>query len=498
VIVAAGLGLVAALAASASCKVRNDEHCLYTGGNAECDRRYDGALPFCGTVCLDRDGNAPSPNGDGCVDALPPEGCYSPCGEVDVSEDASCLENADTTSATLDPTTPTTSVATDGTTSTDSGPVACTTDDECTDPLQPFCEGNVCVSCQAVSDGDARCAARDSALAVCGAQGSCVECTPDAAEACGSSTPICDANTEQCRRCSAHEECEETACDLETGACFSDQCVFAVPGVVPSLDMAMDNIPSNSDCVIFLAENGTVDYTANLVVFGGRRIALRGRADTPVVLRGDGAPAIAVSDMSTVFVDRLLISGGDAEGITVSGAGSLVFLERTEVLDNSGGGVVVDNGGYVRARNSVVANDQFDVDALTVNDGSAEIIASTLFGGAGDGLAIGCDAGGTAEVRNSIVIARALTPEIVCNGATLSYTATEALYGGVGNVDVGMMSNTWFADAPGADMRLTATGSMVFEDIAQWVEGDPVIDLEGDLRIAIDGAMEHAGADIPL
>ena len=45
--------------------------------------------------------NPGSPELDGCVDWMPPEGCYSPCGgERDVSEDASCLDVAGTETGT--------------------------------------------------------------------------------------------------------------------------------------------------------------------------------------------------------------------------------------------------------------------------------------------------------------------------------------------------------------------------------------------------------------
>jgi hypothetical protein len=35
----------------------------------------------------------------------------------------------------------------------------------------------------------------------------------------------------------------------------------------------------------------------------------------------------------------------------------------------------------------------------------------------------------------------------------------------------------------------------MFVDIAEWNDGDPVIDIDGELRSGVDGTLEHAGAD---
>lgn len=41
------------------------------------------------------------------------------------------------------------------------------------------------------------------------------------------------------------------------------------------------------------------------------------------------------------------------------------------------------------------------------------------------------------------------------------------------------------------------TLGMPFEDVAEWVQGDPLVDLDGDPRPGIAQAQDWAGADIP-
>ncbi len=55
----------------------------------------------------------------------------------------------------------------------------------------------------------------------------------------------------------------------------------------------------------------------------------------------------------------------------------------------------------------------------------------------------------------------------------------------------------WFNMPGSGDFRLSLAGAAIFNDIARWTTGDPLVDIEGDPRAGVDGTMEHAGADIP-
>ncbi|MFY0531584.1 hypothetical protein [Nannocystis pusilla] len=72
--------------------------------------------------------------------------------------------------------------------------------------------------------GDTTCSDVDAATPVCDPEsGKCVECTVEDASACAGETPVCDAESGTCVGCSEHAQCPNTACDIETGACFPDE-----------------------------------------------------------------------------------------------------------------------------------------------------------------------------------------------------------------------------------------------------------------------------------
>jgi hypothetical protein len=533
----AQLGLVLAagvtgLLAGVACKTTNinEEHCARNDGNQTCAERYGDALPYCATTC---DGKSPeypiSPNGDGCVDWSPPDGCYSPCGgEQDVTEDDSCLDVAGTESSSMtvtdgpttnattmgtEPTTddpsstqgPTTATDTDtqGTdTDTDTGPTGCVDNSECTDPNAPLCLEQLCVPCGEAPDPDAACAEVDSATPACGASGACVQCTDTNPIACDGTSPVCDTQAQTCRGCAEHDECGETACAFATGECFPEDCILEVPGDHASLEAAINAVPDDGFCVIRLSENGGTDYVDTTVVIdGGKRIAFLNAGGSQIIIQGTGDPTFTVSDASEVYLHRLRVSGNGSDlGLQVSGNNSSLDLDRTEVVDNNGGGIAVAAGAYLRLRNSIVGGDSSNVDAVGVANGDAEILSSTLFAGFGNATALGCGLAGSATVRNSILVANTSSPELDCADATVTYSALESLPPGEGNVDVGDVDaddNGWFVNVISANFRLSPAGAAIFNDIARWTTGDPLVDIDGEPRAGVDGTMEHAGADIP-
>jgi hypothetical protein len=56
--------------------------------------------------------------------------------------------------------------------------------------------------------------------------------------------------------------------------------------------------------------------------------------------------------------------------------------------------------------------------------------------------------------------------------------------------------NVWFEDYLAGDFRLV-NPPLAALTAARWSTGDPLVDIEGDARVAVDGEMEAAGADIP-
>ena len=140
-----------------------------------------------------------------------------------------------------------------------------------------------------------------------------------------------------------------------------------------------------------------------------------------------------------------------------------------------------------------------DVVAMTVDGSSADILYCTL-GGQFDAPALACTGPTSVTVRNSILVSRAVTTDIDCDDADISYSATELLVPGAGNValgDMNMMDATaWFDGYNGGDFLLNNPPAAVLT-AAQWQAGDPAVDIEGTARPDVDGTADVAGADVP-
>ena len=502
-----------------ACKsdVVNDEQCFYFEGNATCAERHGDALPYCGTFCVGKDGNPSSPNVDGCVDWLPPEGCYSPCGgEQDVAEDASCLDVAGTESEsgsssvsatasgtmTGEPTTDAESGSgtdTGSSSSSDSGPVGCKDSSECTEVGAPVCVNAECSACGQASDSDAACASKDAGSPVCDEEsGACVECTPSNSAVCVDGTPVCDVAGLECRACAEHAECGD-ACEYGSGECFDEEggdCWVELVGG-GSIQGAIDGVADGGRCTIVLQENGATDFNESFTVDSGKRIALVALTNEVVVLGVSGA-TLGVSGGAEVYVRGLLFRGNPGgPGMMVSGADSRLYVDDTRVVGNNGGGIMVEMGGYLQLRNSIVGGNGGGgtptSTGVRVVNGDADIIASTVAGNnATVNDSLQCVMNANVTVRNSILVG-ANAPSVSCPGLVATYSAFDQAV--PNNENVGPLDIVWFEAVP-TDFTLTPAGFAEFADIARWTTGDPPLDIEGTPRAGADGVMEQAGADV--
>jgi hypothetical protein len=518
-------GLLAGTAVGAACSnyVENDEHCIYHEGNDTCRERYGNELRYCGTVCLGRDGNEASPNGDGCVATRPEDGCYSPCGgNKDITEDDSCVGVADTgstdvsvgteptgttltTEATEGPSTTVNTMSGSETEPTTGGPVGCTASSECTDANAPLCLNELCVPCTDSDTPNSSCAEKDAGLGVCGNDGACVECTSSSAEACMGETPVCDEETSACIGCAAHDDCGDSACAFETGECL-DACLLEVDGDggadATTVQAAVGMVADGEDCTIVVHELDGNEY-GTVVIDGGKRIALLAASGEEPVIQGSGIePGIELSEGAQLYADGLQLRlSGTGPGLIVKEVATVAYVDRCEVAQNSGGGITVSDGAELHLRNATVGG-SLDVPALLVSDATAEVVYSTVLGSAGESAALACSGTATVDARNSILASRAdAADDIDCEDATISYTATEVAVPGSGNVSIGVMgaaeTTAWFEGYATGNFSLLAAGATIFADIAQWQSGDPPTDIDGDLRPDRDGAADYAGADIP-
>ena len=506
----AGLVFVTGLGAGVSCKTTtiNEEHCYYNRGNDTCAQRYGGELPYCATFCAGKDGNPASPNEDGCVDWQPPEGCYSPCGsEKDVSEDSTCLDIGGTESG--GPTSGTTmgtsesetaggteTVGTTETQGSETGPSGCETSGDCVEAETPICgPQGVCLACGESGKPTAECAAKDPDFPACSESGACVECTSENENPCVGTTPVCE--NEECRGCVAHEECAETACAYASGECFPGGCEQEVPGEYGTIQAAVNAVADEGFCVVRVGEAGAIDYVGSVVIDGGKRIALLNGGATEVVVQGvGGTPTLGVSGGSEAYVEGLRFGGnGSGAGMSLSGNGSRLYVDRSEVVDNNGGGVEVLSGGYLRLANSTVGGNGAEP-AVAVESGTAELIYATAVGTGLNGRVLTCGVGGSSSVRNSLLFGEDDADEVTCANIEVTYSASEQDLGGEGNESV-LLSTASFANFLAADFHLSIAGAGMVANVARWTTGDPLLDLDGDARAGVDGTMEHAGADVP-
>src|SRR5690606_7353201 len=113
-----------------------------------------------------------------------------------------------------------------------------------------------------------------------------------------------------------------------------------------------------------------------------------------------------------------------------------------KIVNNTGGGIVVEGGGTLVLENSFVGGNISDVPAVEIVSGSASIVYSTL--GAGTMLdtppaALACADGGDVVVRNSILVSPAAEPAVVCEGASIESSVLEDTTDFPDNVELAFM-----------------------------------------------------------
>jgi hypothetical protein len=499
-------GLVLADACTSS--KANSDHCSLLEGDATCADRYPGEFEFCGGDCVD------SENNDGCVDQAPTDlDCWYPCGDDQTAEDdmscvgttetetnASTMDSTDTdpSSSLTDDTATTMSSNTQGTETEDAGTTTesggdCQTSTECTNADFPVCLDNECVACTDTPDGDVACNSKDETMPVCNDVGQCVQCTDANVAACADTTPVCDTGTSTCVGCTYHEQCSDTACDIATGACFEDCVVDVEDG--ESIEDAVAN-----NCVLIVhagafVESVQIDAGATVAI-----LAAEGDAPSVVGQPANGLPSLDISGGSTVYIQGLRVNGNDGGGLGISVDGAALYLDRTEVVTNTGGGVALTGAASAHIRNSYLGGATADVAALSVQGSTADVVYSTLGGyddGFGGGSALQCSSPMAVSVRNSLVVKSGAGPEIVCDEADITYTCTENAFAGMGNVVLPDLGAMWFVDFNGGNYDLNTPPDEVLT-AARWTTGDPSVDISGvDPRPSVDGTMDVAGADVP-
>jgi hypothetical protein len=503
-------GLAAGFAA-ASCVQEtsfvNLNHCANQNGNAWCSERYGGddqPRPYC---ILGNGLCGATPGQDGCVADEPVDGeCYSPCGDSQsASENSACLGVMESTDGTMS-----TGETTDdptGSESSTTGPAPCAGNEDCPDAAAPFCEpvSGECVACDGTDDPDGACAGLDPGLPLC-VGGACVACTAENPAACTGETPICDDATNSCVPCTEHGQCGEAACNLFSGACLPADAVVHVGGAMPdfaTIEAAVMSFDAMTEGTIIMHAGAYNDQA--VTVDGGRVLAFLAAEDAAMPPRwtqsSGGPPQLTVTD-ATVLMDGLQVSG-NADDLGLRVDAGRAWVDRSRVINNTGGGVLAENAAELVLRNSFVGGDD-DTAAVNVDAATARISFSTLGGGTITATGLSCTAPDSVEVRSSIIVALGIMAtggvDVACSVADITYTATETPFVGTGNVTVGelplMTPEDWFVSYGLGDYHLQNDGLDLFADVAQWQDGDPRADIDGDPRPAVDGTPDFAGADL--
>ena len=509
------------LATSMACRSSslNPDHCFNTLGDSTCADKYpDGTRPFCGVGTCFPDVE------DGCVEARPDtDDCYSPCGDrMTAEDDLSCAtaeDSSDTGTMTIgddddddddDSTTVGDDDDDDSTTmgdddDDDTGPMPCMDDDECDQGNQLFCVDEMCVDCTATPDGDAACAEANADRPACNDMGACVQCTDANAAACDGDTPVCDAEAFECRECVEHSECPDSACkirhDSETkgsvglGACFDPADVVTVNndmgGDFPSIDAALSSIGDGDDLVIILEQANNYDEA---VAFGSGQnqdvAILAAPGENPNWIQGGNmaGPHITINASGRLWLHDVEVRANQDSGVAAIrvNAGRL-HVQRSRIVANLGGGILVENMGFAVVENSFVSGTA-DGAALSADNSDVYLLYSSLgrvF--TTTEFVVECS-GGSVDVRNCLVVNQSSEGgNEVCASATVT-TSVEMT-----DLDP---AGQWMSGFNTGDYTLT-TPPAAWLTAATWLEGDPATDIDDTERPGIDGTEDVAGAHIP-
>jgi hypothetical protein len=539
-------GLVIGAGAGLACNVDTEpgglspvSHCSNDGGNALCVANY-GSRPYC-SLCADENDN------QGCV-ASPPVGACAPGGGFPIPSDGSGDDGVDdgmqtsTTEALVDTTSGSSSDS--GVDDTSTGDAPCMRDGldpdcEARDAATPYCQEGVCVGC-VDAGGDDFCAVGVAPeTPACDAEsGACVACDAALRSVCTGATPVCG-SAGACEACTEHGQCPDTACHINptdplAGSCFAPDEVRWVnntaicPGMGTeaqpscSLVASLGGIPDGANRVIKVVASG-VPITQRPETTGPYTVAILGVNGVPVL---NGNPASAGGALvngggALTYIQNLrLVDNPLSHGLTC--ASGQVWIDDTEIAGNAGWGIFDTAPCNLTVRRGTLHHNE--TGGIRLFGGTLDLVNATIAvngdGSSGPGIdlqfasinalystIVGND-GATSDsitcnmaegvLRNSIVQGVSnFSISLDCFGFMFTRNALDNSNFAQGtNVLVPVYNSIQFVDPANGDFRLEAPPLSPFGDVAQWEEGDPVLDADGTPR-PTDGSLGYAGIDEP-
>jgi hypothetical protein len=455
-----------------------------------------------------------------------------------------------TTTMQTDPTGMTDSESNTGTTVNPTGDTSSTTDpkpecteatakDDCSDPAAPFCVNEECAACDKAGDPNVACAGLDPNAPVCNA-GACVECTADEKSLCQGNKPVCGADN-VCAACTEHSDCADTACNLETGACFGVEYIIYVDRAAPC--EAGDGSMAAPFCKIgqafekMLGDDVTVGWTIKiksgnyvedpLVVPDGSLVAMNSWDGIQPKIRatpGSGH-TLSVANESKLYIDNLAFNLNDEfNGVLCASADVWIddsrmasnanqgyestncdtWIRRSVIFKNGGGGIASYGPGATWITNTFVTSNGTQVleeygGIRSAQENEMHINYSTVVNNltAVGPRSLQCTAdAGPGEIRNSVLIAFGGMSSIDCVGGVFSNSAVDDVQPGDTNIVATVMDIMTFFN-PQMNGVYTAKPDTGLAALGLWKTGDPLTDFDGTARANMDGAADFAGADKP-
>lgn len=264
--------------------------------------------------------------------------------------------------------------------------VECATDTDCKAPEKSFCVANACAACQSASA--TACSARSADKPVCAASGKligqCVTCQDDT-DCKAPPTPICsDSNT--CVKCTSDSQCSaklgsdpgvcmahqdgRCASDAETlyvgnvGGCSSSDTGGTASQPLCTLQAALTRLTTNANKRLIVLRSSADGVS----VTNATQVSIVGQ-NSASIATGAVNPGISVSGTGNLYVRSLNVVGSSVSTMGISaGPGTTLRLERAKVLNNGGGGILL-NGAAFDFEDVLVSGNGTGIDGSTTWSG---------------------------------------------------------------------------------------------------------------------------------
>ncbi|MEM7153799.1 MAG: hypothetical protein AAF799_13205 [Myxococcota bacterium] len=421
---------------------------------------------------------------------------------------------------------------------TASEPAECAEDLDCPDE-RPQCSEGVCLACADLES----CEAHDPATPACHEpSGRCLPCLPDG-DTCSGDMPHCT-GAGQCVQCLDSTHCPDSACNRFTGTCMPTDSVYWVfnstqdewPDPDGTVNAPFGSIQEvlqtvgDEQVTIWIAGSAYIE-AMGMTIEGPRTVAIREFVEPTFgddeldPLFGGGLAAMTVTGGARVIVEEVDVTEHEDVAIDCFGAdlwlvnlGLMggtgtglravdcdVHLSGVHVGGNDRGAITTSGNTTLSIVNSVIGLNGVPLategTALELRGGTAEIVHSTIAANYGepDRASVLCS-GAALRIHNSIVTS--FDASIDCPQAQVDHSVVDTPSLSGDGVFIADFNPQWFNSFGAGRTRvrwptLADPESSPMAGVAQWALGDPLTDIDGDPRPAVDGSEDYAGCERP-